>query len=102
MKLNKVVITVVDVRGYCPIYKVGDQIVIDGFYITTSKSRDVCLHALLAMSSLLSAILHGRTPKELGIGNEKVGYLQCPDPGPPHTSGGTVLFKIELTNQSQT
>jgi uncharacterized repeat protein (TIGR04076 family) len=48
------------------------------------------------MTTFLSAFLHGTSALELGIGSEEdVGYLQCPDPGPPYTKGGTVLFKLK-------
>jgi hypothetical protein len=48
------------------------------------------------MVALLSAFAHGYSAKELGIGSEEnTGYLQCPDPGPPYTHGGTVLFEIK-------
>jgi hypothetical protein len=34
--------------------------------------------------------------KELGLAKEEgdVGYVQCLDPGPPYTPGGTVIFEI--------
>jgi len=48
------------------------------------------------MTTLLSAFLHGTSAKELGIGVEPdLGYVQCPDPGPPCTKGGTVIFELK-------
>ena len=86
---------VVKVAGECPIYKEGDEIVIDWFYINTRKSKNVCIHAFGALLSLLSAFLHGSSAIDLGIGKEEnKGYLQCPDPGKPWTCGGTVLFQL--------
>ena len=35
------------------------------------KSRDICLHAFAAMSTILSALLHGASATELGIGSEE-------------------------------
>lgn len=76
-------------------YRIGDEIIIDKFYINAGESKNVCMHAFSAMSTLLSAFVHGSSATELGIGaEENTGYLQCPDPGPPHTKGGTVLFEI--------
>lgn len=77
-------------------YRIGDEILIDKFYINAGESKNVCMHAFSAMSILLSAFVHGASAIELGIGvKEDMGYLQCPDPGPPYTKGGTVLFEIK-------
>ena len=95
MKKYRVRAKVVRITGTCPIYKVGDEIVIDRFFIDTQKSKNVCIHALSALLSLLSAYLHGNSAIDLGIGKEEnKGYMQCPDPGPPWTCGGTVLFEL--------
>jgi len=93
---HRLTITVKEVRGKCPVYRPGDKIVIDDFYVNARESKDVCMHAFSAMLTLIWALAHGYSARELGIGSEdKVGYLQCPDPGPPHTKGGTVLFEIK-------
>ena len=95
MEKYKVEIYVNKIKGYCPVYKVGDRIVVNGYYIETKESANVCIHAFGAMMALISALTHGASAKDLGIGKEDdIGYLQCPDPGPPLTSGGTVTFKI--------
>ncbi|MHA1617054.1 MAG: TIGR04076 family protein [Candidatus Njordarchaeales archaeon] len=96
MPIYRIRIRVKEIRGYCPIYKPGDEIVLNGYYIDTEKSAPVCMHAFLAMASLLSAFSHGASARDLGIGEEKnIGYLQCPDPGPPYTRGGTVVFELK-------
>jgi len=95
----KIKIIVKDIRGHCPIYKVGDEIIFDGFYIDSSKSAPVCIHAFLSMASIIYAASHGVSLKDLGIGeSDDSGFLTCPDPGPPYTSGGSVLFIIERTS----
>ena len=92
-------LTVKEIQGRCPLYKVGDSIVIREFYIDVTQSKNICIHMFTAMSTILSALLHGTSAKELGIGEtEDIGYLQCPDPGPPYTKGGTVLFEIRRIN----
>ena len=98
VKRYRVVAAVREIRGKCPIYNLGDKIVFEGFCIKSSDSRDICIHVFSAMSTLLSAFLHGTSAKDLGIGSEPdTGYIQCPDPGRPYTKGGTVIF--ELTRQ---
>jgi len=90
-----VVIEIKEVRGVCPLYKPGDQIILKDFYINSKQSKNVCIHLLSAASTLLSAFIHGSSAKKLGIGDrDDIGYLQCPDPGPPYTKGGTVIFKL--------
>lgn len=95
MPLYDIEIVVKEIKGKCPIYKPGDKIILKGYYIDTKNSAPICMHAFLAISSLLSAFSHGTSARDLGIGKEEnIGYLQCPDPGPPHTCGGTVLFEL--------
>jgi len=91
----RVTIEVKEVRGFCPLYKPGDQIILKDFYIDSNHSKNVCIHFLSATSTLLSAFMHGSSAIRLGIGNrDDVGYFQCPDPGPPYTKGGTVVFEL--------
>ena len=92
----RVVINAIEIRGECPVYKMGDEIIIEGFYIKSGESANVCMHAFSAMQTLLSAFMHGSSAKDLGIGTEKdIGYLRCPDPGSPYTLGGTVTFRLK-------
>lgn len=94
---ERIKIIVQKIKGQCPIYKVGDEILFNKFYIDSTKSAPICIHAFLSMSSIIYAITHGAGMKQIGIGiNDKEGYIQCPDPGPPYTDGGAVLFKIQL------
>jgi len=91
----RVVLEVKDIRGFCPLYKLGDKIILNEFYIDSKRSENICIHLLSAAFTLLSAFMHGASAVELGIGDrEDVGYLQCPDPGPPYTKGGTVVFEL--------
>jgi len=96
LKQYRVIATVKEIRGKCPLYTLGDKIVFEGFYVKSSQSRDICIHAFSAMSTLLSALLHGTSARDLGIGSKPdVGYVQCSDPGPPYTKGGTVVFELK-------
>lgn len=97
MTKYRVKIVVKEVRGQCAAgYKDGDTIIAERFYIIPQESAKICLHALSAMQTILSAFLHGTSARELGIGEkDDVGYLQCPDPGPPLTKGGTVIFELK-------
>jgi uncharacterized repeat protein (TIGR04076 family) len=96
MKLHHVECVVKEIKGQCPLgYKPGDRFVIEGYWLDPEQSGPVCIHALTSMLTLLSPFLHGASAVDLGIGKEPdVGYLTCPDPGPPHTGGGCVLFEL--------
>jgi uncharacterized repeat protein (TIGR04076 family) len=95
-KVHKLVLTVKEVRGRCPVHKIGDKIVIEVPKIDTANTDVLCVHALGSMLSMLTALARGVSFKELGLATEEgnVGYVQCLDPGPPYTTGGTVLFEI--------
>jgi len=91
----RVIAKVERINGYFPIYQVGDKVVFEDFYLCSRESANICLHALASMTSLLSPFLHGYSAVQLGIGRkEDTGYVQCPDPGQPHTQGGTVIFEL--------
>ena len=93
---SQIITSVEEIRGNCPIYKTRDKITIDEFYIKSNNSQNISIHAFVAMTTMLSAFIRGSSASELGIDSEKnVGYLQCPDPGPPCSKGGTVLFKLK-------
>jgi len=96
-KVQKLILTVKEIRGKCPVHKLGDKIVVESPEIVTDKTDALCIHALGSMLSVLVPLARGVGLKELGLtvreGN--VGYIQCLDPGPPYTLGGTVIFEIK-------
>jgi len=94
--VHRLIITVKEIRGKCPVFKVGDRIVIEGPKIVPEKTDALCVHAFGSMLSVIIALGRGVSFKELGLAKEEgdVGYVQCLDPGPPYTPGGTVIFEI--------
>ncbi len=85
---------VVEVRGRCPVFKVGDRIVIEGPRVVMEETDAICVHALPVILHYMIAVREGVSTKKLGLSKEEgVAYLQCPDPGEPYTGGGTVIFK---------
>ena len=94
-------ITVAEVRGYCPVYKVGDKIVVDDPEIDLEKTDALCTHALSSLLHYILALEGGVDPVSLGLskpGDREHAYVQCVDPGEPYTNGGTVIFKICRVN----
>ena len=95
-KLYRLIITVKEIHGNCPVYNVGDKMVIEEPKIIVEESDAICIHALASMLTMLVPLSRGVSFKELGLAKEEgeTGYLQCLDPGEPYTKGGTVIFEI--------
>ena len=87
-------IKVHEIRGRCPVFKVGDKILIDGPKIVLEETDAVCIHALAPLLHYVVALDRGVDPRELGLSKTSTeAYIQCVDPGEPYTEGGTVIFK---------
>jgi len=95
-KEQRLVITVKEIRGKCPVHKVGDRIVVEAPRIVCAETDALCVHALGSMLSMVIALSKGVSFQDLGLAHKKgrVGYVQCLDPGEPYTPGGTVIFEI--------
>lgn len=90
-------IEVCEVRGKCPVYKVGNKIVIDDPEIVLEKTDALCTHALSSLLHYTLVLERGVDPVELGLSKPEDrthAYIQCVDPGESYTQGGTVIFKI--------
>jgi len=96
-KKYRLVVTVKEIRGNCPVFRVGDKIVVESPKIVVNETDNICIHALGCMFSFIVPLSHGISFKQLGLTKEEAekGYVQCLDPGKPYTNGGTVLFEIK-------
>lgn len=96
-RICRLVITAKEIRGRCPVFDVGDKIVVEEPRIVPEKTDALCVHALGSMLSMIIALSRGVGFKELGLTkkDDNVGYIQCLDPGSPYTSGGTVVFEVK-------
>lgn len=87
-------VAVKEVKGSCPVYKVGDSFTLKGGYQLVSDIP-VCMHGLVSLMPYYNA-LRVSPPKQWGLegkeGKDKA-YIQCPDPV-DYTGGGTVTFEI--------
>lgn len=92
----RLVISVKEIRGNCPVFNVGDRIVVESPNIIVEKTDSICVHAFGCMLSMIVALSSGISFKKLGLAREEgeKGYIQCLDPGKPYTDGGTVLFEV--------
>ncbi|MEM0017751.1 MAG: TIGR04076 family protein [Candidatus Korarchaeum sp.] len=93
--MYELLVVIEEVRGRCAAgYKPGDRFLMRGFYLERMQEARVCLHALSSMLTLVSPMLKGVPAEALGVGSGDLAYVQCPDPGPPVTCGGTVVFRL--------
>lgn len=96
--MKSLVIEVAEIEGSCPVYKVGDKIILnEGYKIDLSKTNAICMHSLASIMPYYVALSKGIDPKDLGLARsgsgEKGAFVQCLDPC-KYTGGGTVFFKI--------
>ena len=94
--MDKLLITIKEIKGNCPVYKVGDCIVLDeGYRMNLKETNNVCMHSLSSIMPYYIALFRGVDPKKLGLArNGEKAYIQCLDPC-EYTGGGTVIFEIE-------
>jgi len=91
-------ITVHDLKGTCPVYKVGDKITIRNPSIVLKDTDALCTHALPTILHYALILEYSWCPLKLGLTREDDqdhAYFQCLDPGKPYTDGGTVIFKVK-------
>lgn len=90
------VIEVHEIRGRCPVYKVGNKIVIDDPKILLDQTDALYTHALSTLLHYALLLKHDWCPVKLGLTTAEDpdhAYMQCVDPGEPYTEGGTGIFK---------
>jgi len=85
-------VTVVEIKGECPVYEKGDHFtIVQGYKLKAPKL--LCMHSLTSLMPWYVALSKGVSPKSLHLGSEELAHIQCPDPG-EYTGGGKVVFAI--------
>ena len=85
------IIKVIEVKGHCTVYKVGDTFKLkDGYQLVSDKP--LCMHSLASLMPHYNA-LRISEPSRWGLGKKDAAYVQCLDPL-EHTGGGTAVFEI--------
>jgi uncharacterized repeat protein (TIGR04076 family) len=94
--MSKLIINVKEIKGKCPVYEVGDKIVLDeGYQMNMDETDGVCMHSLCSVMPYYAALFRGVKPTDLGLAESgDNAYVQCLDPC-QYTGGGTVVFEIE-------
>ena len=93
--MDRLIITVKEIKGNCPVYGVGDRIVLDdGYRVNLKETNNMCMHSLSSIIPYYIAIFRGVDPQKLGLSRHgKNARVQCLDPC-EYTGGGTVIFEI--------
>lgn len=92
--MTDIMITAKEVKGHCAAgLKAGDKVVLRGATISLQESDAVCSFAFANIYPAVFAARLGKDLKELGLATRTV---QCIDPGPPYSEGGTVLFEVKI------
>lgn len=94
------IIKVKDIKGVCPVYKVGDSFKLEDGYKLISHIP-LCMHSLASLLPYYNALKISKPPEWGLSGKGKDGekaYVQCLDPV-DYTGGGTVIFEITKQNK---
>jgi len=85
------VITVKAIRGRCPVYKVGDRIILrEGYRLDVDAGDAVCMHSLASVMPYYNAIYRGVDPRDLGLVDAQgQACVQCLDLSLIHISEPT-------------
>jgi uncharacterized repeat protein (TIGR04076 family) len=97
-------IVVHEIKGKCPVYKLGDKMVIEDPQILIDGTDAICIHALSVILHYALILEKGEDPVKLGLSkpqDREHAYLQCVDPGKPYTDGGTVIFKCRKIREER-
>ena len=96
-------IVVHEIKGKCPVHRLGDRILVDDPKIDLKSTDALCTHALSSLLHYTLVLEKGADPVKLGLTKPEDpdnAYVQCVDPGKPYTDGGTVIFKIHKIKKS--
>ncbi|MBC7334312.1 MAG: TIGR04076 family protein [Actinobacteria bacterium] len=97
--MKKLIIEVKEINGNCPVYKVGDRIVLDdGYKVNLTQTSAICMHSLASIMPYYVALSNGISPSILGLTKKNANdsaFVQCLDPC-EYTGGGTVIFEVKV------
>ena len=66
--MEKLIIKAIEIKGKCPVFKVGDQIVIEGPQVKLEETDAICTHAFASLIPYIVALRKGVKPSEIGLG----------------------------------
>ena len=100
MTSSVVRVRVAAIDGRCAVHRVGDEFVIRGPELVSRGP--VCVHALPSILHYGMMLREGSDPVDIGLARKgRIARLACPDPGPPLTMGGCVIFELERIERAE-
>jgi len=93
-KTMDIIISVKEIKGHCPVYKIGDSFKLEDGYRLISDFP-LCMHSLASLLPHYNA-LRISPPDRWGLAGKEdssKAYVQCLNPS-SHTDGGTAIFEI--------
>ena len=89
--MNGLSMMVKEIKRDCLVYEASDVLyIVDGYKL--KASQPICIHALVSLMPYYVALRKGVAREELGLGKDRVSYVQCLDPC-EYNDGGTVVFE---------
>jgi uncharacterized repeat protein (TIGR04076 family) len=88
------VVRVKEIKGHCPVYKVGDTFALESGYRLVTEIP-LCMHSLASLLPHYNALRISK-PEDWGLAGKEdrtKAYVQRLDPM-TYTDGGTVIFEI--------
>ncbi|MFO7966932.1 MAG: TIGR04076 family protein [Archaeoglobaceae archaeon] len=97
MSRYRIVVTVKEVEGNCPIHTERDSYLIeeDGQSLRVLKGEKLCIYALSSMLPFFSALSRELESNDWMASESQSHVLQCPDPGPQKGGVATVYFEVK-------
>lgn len=110
---NRVIVDIVEVEGKCPVYKVGDVMVIDEPRLVLAETDALCMRAMGPLMTHIISVAGGVDPSSAEGGvlhhianpnvpaEKGIHYTQCPMPGKPYSEYGPVLFRLRMVEVAE-
>ena len=91
------IVRVTEIKGTCPVYEIGDSIVMrDGYILDTEDSDEVCMHSLASLMPYHIALSRGISPESLGLSGPKQGAWPTSSVWPPASLPVGERFSLRL------
>lgn len=92
-----------EIRRYCPLYSVGDRLVIDSPRVVMGRDDPLCAFALSSVMKFVQDLENGVSAEELGLAKPNDGdhaYIPCGEKCRYYSEGGCVVFRCRKISGS--
>ena len=96
----KLVLECISVKGFCPIYEVGDKVTFEEPRLVIEETDEYCIGGLTSILPFYRPLVRGISPQELGLTE---GIVACHAAALDRPAAhGTVFFKIKQIPLTET